>query len=262
MLKEKFSKIKVSSRTYKHYIKFQECNVGDMIKIKTINAHNTFKVTAICDICGHEKIMSIGNYRKNYYNKGLNKYACCQSCAYKKYGQENFTKNWDGQQMVKTRTKTWKNKYGYEHNSQVPEIKKLMTKNREETLLKKYGVKYALQIPSAWAKYMKSTKIRTYKYKDINYQGTYELDFLEKYYDKIKIERAKTIRYTFNNEQRVYYPDFYIPSLNLIVEIKSTYFYNAYLDKNLAKQNACKEQGFNFIFIIEKNYSTFEKLLN
>ena len=56
---------------------------------------------------------------------------------------------------------------------------------------------------------------------------------------------------------KVYYPDYYLPEYNLIVEIKSDYTYKKELDKNICKRKSCVEQGYNFIFIINKNYDEF-----
>ena len=67
--------------------------------------------------------------------------------------------------------------------------------------------------------------------------------------------------YTLNDNQKIYYPDFYIPKYNLIIEIKSMYYYNLHTEMNLAKQKACIEQGYNFIFIIDKNYTEFENII-
>lgn len=61
---------------------------------------------------------------------------------------------------------------------------------------------------------------------------------------------------------RVYYPDFFLPEYNLIVEIKSTYTFEKYLNKNTAKKEKCIELGFNFIFIIDKDYKEFEYFIN
>jgi len=71
-----------------------------------------------------------------------------------------------------------------------------------------------------------------------------------------------TIKYEFNNKEKVYYPDFYYQPLNLIIEIKSSYTFYKDLDKNLIKQKQCLDKGYNFIFIIDKKYDEFEKLLN
>jgi len=99
------------------------------------------------------------------------------------------------------------------------------------------------------------------KYESISYQGTYELDFLEKYYN-IGINKYDAISYLYENKNRIYYPDFYYKPLNLIIEIKSNYYYYKCLYKNLAKQKSCIEQGYNFIFIIDKNYDEFKKLIS
>jgi len=45
------------------------------------------------------------------------------------------------------------------------------------------------------------------------------------------------------------------------VEIKSTYVYNYELEKNIEKKKACLTNGYNFIFIIDKQYDEFKKLL-
>ena len=66
-----------------------------------------------------------------------------------------------------------------------------------------------------------------------------------------------TIKYEFNNDEKTYYPDFFIKDLNLIIEIKSTYWYNKFFDKNQAKINCCKKLGYDYIFIIDKDYSKF-----
>jgi hypothetical protein len=58
------------------------------------------------------------------------------------------------------------------------------------------------------------------------------------------------IQYTFNGTQHTYYPDFYIKSTNTIVEVKSKYTFEIHKEKNLAKEHACLQQGFNFVFKI------------
>lgn len=58
-----------------------------------------------------------------------------------------------------------------------------------------------------------------------------------------------------------YYPDFYIPVLNLVIEIKSHYTYMQMKELNDLKFKKTKEAGYNFICIIDKNYKEFlEKL--
>ena len=57
-----------------------------------------------------------------------------------------------------------------------------------------------------------------------------------------------------NERDKVYFPDFYIPKYNLIVEVKSAYTYDKELDLNLTKKEWSIRSGYDFIFIIDKNY--------
>jgi len=56
--------------------------------------------------------------------------------------------------------------------------------------------------------------------------------------------------------------DFFLPDYNLIVEIKSTYWYNKKLENNIKKHTECIKQGYNHIFIIDKEYDNFQKIIN
>ena len=76
------------------------------------------------------------------------------------------------------------------------------------------------------------------------------------------VGRGKFIKYNFEGKFKIHYPDFYIESLNLIVEIKSSYYYNKFIEKNKAKMNSCIGLGYNYIFIINKNYSVIDLLLD
>jgi len=58
------------------------------------------------------------------------------------------------------------------------------------------------------------------------------------------------IKYCFNDKEHIYYPDIYIKSINTIIEVKSQWTFEQHKEKNLAKQKACLEQGFNFEFAI------------
>ena len=64
-----------------------------------------------------------------------------------------------------------------------------------------------------------------------------------------------TVGYVYKDKNKIYFPDFYIPKFNLVCEIKSDYYYNKDLELNLAKKEAASSQGYNFLFIIDKNYN-------
>jgi hypothetical protein len=143
---------------------------------------------------------------------------------FKTYGVDNAFKS----DIIKEKIKeTTKNKYGVIFNSQNYEIHKKQ------------------QINGFQAKQYKNT--------NIYYRGSYELDFLEKYYNKYPdMQNAPSVKYTFDGKEKVYFPDFYIPSLNLIIECKSTYYYNKFLEKNKSKEFETRKY-YNYILILDKN---------
>jgi len=83
------------------------------------------------------------------------------------------------------------------------------------------------------------------------------LDILLKEYDENDIvigvknihNEIGKILYNYKNVIHKYYPDFYIKSTNTIVEVKSRWTYEKWKEKNIAKKNACEEQGFKFIMM-------------
>ena len=192
-----------------------------------------------------------------------------------KYGVENIIQNKEIQLKVKSKLlelygvenamqseevrnknkKTCFEKYGVEYVFQDKEFKE----NSKRTLLEKYGVENVIQNKEIHEKQqMSGFKAKIHEDTKILYRGTYEKSFLDFcFLNKISVENGKTIKYFFDGRKRVYFSDFYLESKNLIIEIKSSYTYKRYLNKNLAKQKACLDQGYNFIFIIDKNNMLF-----
>jgi hypothetical protein len=143
-------------------------------------------------------------------------------------------------------------RYGFENVSQNKKIKN----KKIQTCLINYGVENPLQSEEIFKQQQKSAN-KLKKYKDITYRGTYEFDFLKNFYDVIKIKNAKSIEYVYDDRNKKYHPDFYLSDFNLIVEIKSSYTYDCEKEQNEAKKEAAINNGYNFIFIIDKNYSEF-----
>jgi len=152
--------------------------------------------------------------------------------------------------------KTNLERYGFEFASQNDDVRKKV----EFTCLKRYGFKNPMQNDEIFEKQLKNC-YHTQHFNKLKYKGSYELDFIKKY-EHLNITNCKSFEYIYNDKKRKYFPDFYYEEKNLIIEIKSDYTYNKFLQKNLAKQKACIDQGYNFIFIINKNYDEFEKLIN
>jgi hypothetical protein len=168
------------------------------------------------------------------------------------YGCENPMGN------VKIRAKrkrTMIKRYGSEHALKNMECR-IKFKN---TCLSKFGVEYPMQNPDSFYKQQKSGFGAKLFAKNLYYRGTYEYDFLEKYSSIFIIKNATRIKYEFQGKQKNYYPDFYIPSLNLIVECKNSYLAKRDKDQIEAKKSAVISNGFKFIIIIDMDYSEFKK---
>lgn len=68
-----------------------------------------------------------------------------------------------------------------------------------------------------------------------------------------KIERCigKIFYKSLNGKIKRYYPDFYIRSENMIIEVKSSYTYKIHEKINKLKQQACLSSGYRFKFVIK-----------
>jgi len=94
------------------------------------------------------------------------------------------------------------------------------------------------------------------------YRGTYELDFINYCVSRrIKIIQGKRFSYLHENKYHYYFSDFFLPEKNLIIEIKSDYYWNRYLDINKLKMNSVIDSGYNYILILNKNYDEFDKII-
>lgn len=72
----------------------------------------------------------------------------------------------------------------------------------------------------------------------------------------------KRIKYLQDNKIRYYYPDFYVPKYNLVVEIKSKYIAKLQTEKNLNnKKQGVIEAGHNYCLIVDNDFSNFVNLI-
>ena len=204
------------------------------------------KKEGICEICGQKTIfvsIKFGGYRRT----------CSKECHDKL--NSKIQNSQDQIKKDKKRKKTCNKKYGVSNVSKVNKIKS----KKEETCLRNYGVLHPTQNLQIFDKArVSSLQIKKFRNTSITYQGSYELDFLEKYYNKWSdIINAPSIKYKFNYRDRIYHPDFYIPSLNLIIECKNKYLLKRDRDLIEAKEKATIDNGFKYIMIIDKDYSEF-----
>ena len=92
------------------------------------------------------------------------------------------------------------------------------------------------------------------------------LDFIfsEKHLEETEIVyKPERIRYEFNDKEHFYYPDFYIPKYNLIVETKSSWIMKKQgIEKTLQKEKYTTDQGFQFLLIIDNNFEKVKDILS
>ncbi len=164
-----------------------------------------------------------------------------------KYGDETFNN-------VEKSKETKLIKYGDETFNNVEKSKR--------TMMCRYGVTNNMKDPVMFRENQSSRFRIDVTVDGLYYQSSYELDFIKfcKNND-IYLENGPVIEYHTGDNPRTYHSDFYIPHLNLICEIKSTYIYNLEEEVNLYKEAFSKIGGYNFIFIIDKDYNDLEKII-
>ena len=173
-----------------------------------------------------------------------------KSSNLEKYGVEYYTQT---QEILDKRKITKKQRYGNENYN-----------NREQseyTCLQRYNVRHVSQYPLFYNKIHGGYPWHDYilpSGKTIKLQG-YEpqaFDILLTKYNENEILFERTAvpniwyKWSYTGKTHKYYPDFYIPKDNLIIEVKSQWTYEKELLKNLDKQTRVLELGYNYYLMI------------
>ena len=187
-----------------------------------------------------------------------------------KYGHEYATKS----VVVKEKTKqTNLDKFGYENNFLNPTIREKIKETffekygcenpmqnekikekAQNTNFKKYGFKHIFQSPKFFENSPFKRKEYIWKSGESSFIQGYEPIVLKELEDhgylfnevKTSPSDMPEIWYEFENKKRRYYPDFFIPKENLIIEVKSAYILEKQSEQNKAKFKAVQALGFNF----------------
>ncbi len=144
---------------------------------------------------------------------------CCDECR--------------GIGLVRNQTQTFREKFGVDRPSQNTYIFEKSQKNGKK--LRKYIFKSGDEV-----------SVRGYEPKALRLlesEGYTKNDIV------VSSKEMPKIWYEQNGRHR-YHPDIFISDENLIIEVKSTFTYNIELEKNLLKQQACLDAGYNFKFMI------------
>ena len=200
------------------------------------------------------KKTNLERYGIDHFNKNINVKNKHKQTDLERYGTDSSNQN---EEIKIKKKKSFLIKYGFDNPMKNENIKNKV----KETCIKKYGVEYPSQNIEIQNKQVK-TNFKKGTYQNIIYQGTYELDFLTKFYDKFKIERAKSIKYNFQNKIKIYYPDFYLPEYNLIIEIKNLWLLKRDFLIIEEKRKSVLNNGYNYLMIVNKNYTEFVNFFN
>lgn len=190
----------------------------------------------------------------------------------------------EGKCVICKRPTGWNEKTNkYKRFCDNPKCKETYVNIFKNRMIGKYGKITLLNDPEQQKKMLANRKISgVYKWSDhihtSNYTGSYELDFLE-FLDNIMDFDAEdvispsphTYYYTYENQQHFYIPDFFIPSLNLEIEIKDGGD-NANMHPKIQAVDKVKEalkdkvmqsnnSSFNYVKIVNKEYKKFFNFL-
>lgn len=175
---------------------------------------------------------------------------------------------------------SWNEEHGkYNRFCNNPKCKAEYTAIAKQRMVDKYGKQHLLNDPEMQRKMLKNRKISgSYKFSDksgsVDYVGTYEQDFLY-IMDHVMHYSAGDIMgpsphnyiYMYENKARVYIPDFYIPNLNLEIEIKTDenkHHKIQEVDKvkeKLKDDMMAHNPSVNYYKIMDKDYNSFFKYL-
>lgn len=281
MIIDEIIEIKIKNITsLKHFsTKYRSVEIGKVIYIfaSDLNKGSSILVNVECDVCQCKKILMFRKYSKNINRGGY--YSCSSKCAVSKkentnlnkYGVKNAIQNKDIQIKIKS---IFLEKYGFDNPTKSVLIKKkrketckakynansfVESKLFKEKMIEQFNVTNPMQSTIINSKRIKTSFERN-EHENIAYQGSYELDFI-KYCIENKIGISKpnfSIKY---NKTKVYFPDFYIERLNLVIEIKSTYYLNLHSELNFLKKESTIKSGYKYLLILDKDYKELESLI-
>lgn len=160
-----------------------------------------------------------------------------------------------------------------------PACKQVYKEERDRRMMQKYGKIYLLDDPEMQKKMQQGRRIAgTYTWSDgkteFSYLSSYESDFL-KYLDitlnwpasDLIAPSPHTYEYEYDGKKHFYMPDFFIPSVNLEIEIKddgsALNINKESREKDKIKDQLMKSMShmFNYIKIINKDYTDFNQLI-
>jgi hypothetical protein len=183
-----------------------------------------------------------------------------------KYGQDG----WNPEQTKKT----MQEKYGVDYPLQSPAIREKIRLTSQA----RYGTDSPMQNAEIFERCQRAQEKARYRFKqvelpsgDVRWAQGYEPQVINYLLQSdisetdLKTDRTDipVIRYFFENRERIYFPDIFIPSKNMLIEVKSGYTWVKDILKNLAKHDAAKNAGFRHLIVIwDDNKNNIKELIN
>ncbi len=256
-----------------------------MIKVDDLPESSTFRVRVLCDICRKEHYIEYRHYLRNIKQYGY--YSCQGKCSRKKFKQTNIDRYGvdnpaillEIQEKIKTTNierygcentfqstkikekikNTNLKKYGCENPNQNKDIKE----KKKKTSYLKYGTEHPMHNEKIFSKNQKNCfLIKLHENTGLYYRSSYEKHFLDFCFNRnIIVTKGKRIEYFIENVKHYYFSDFFIKDKNLIVEIKSEWTYQNDIAKNKLKEEFTQKSGYDFLFVINKDYTNLLKKL-
>jgi len=203
---------------------------------------------SIMEKYGVDNIWDIPGYRESFEKSNLERHGVkyyMGSKDFQKKCQEKYDKDWGGRHPTS-------------HDS--------VKEKKMKTNLEKYGYKCVLNNPEISEKQIKSS-YQTKKYKMpggkiVNVQGYEEYAIKRIIGEKMAAEediimgRSEIHKYLgdfiyeLDGKEKFYFPDIYLKNLNKIIEVKSKYTYEAYMEINTLKMESVTSKGIEFEFWI------------
>lgn len=246
--------------------------VGDRAKVdfktlKTSKEHRYDKLEVECDICHARFFRRILRIRDGQQ--------LCSSCICS--GERNCQfgthKTEEQKRRQSIRMSGSRNPYyGKKHTAEECEKSRLANLGNTHMLGKRHSDEAKAKMSkSIHLSFFRGSRAETHRnqlsavYKGIKYQGDYELAFIRHLEDLgleiSDIQRGAPIPYKDETgKDRVYLPDFYVKSLDLVVEIKDSKYETAERTRNKYKWEAAQAVS-NFIVIRNNDFTEFDKLI-
>lgn len=250
--------IEVNKRASPKYTKCNDCKI--QIEYKSEDGRKKVKKRRICKVCGQEKPCPRPDVCKKYrlfpklaehFGFDLSKKGTID--IYKEFDRvknllvEDY---WDNEESLITLAK----KYNHSHN--VGNFSKILTSleidTRDFSNSQKTSIKNNRKQISINYDYITGWHT-TWNNKDVFYRSSYELDYAQKLDEQqidYEMEDLRILYWDSQKQiQRVAIPDFYLPEMDTIVEIKSTWTYDEQNMKDKFKEYT--RHGYNFKLVLE-----------